>query len=189
MVTITTNKKKNAQLNAQLSDSEVVHQKRAKEIGLRIKNVRGGFNQTEFAAMLGVHRSTLSRYERGEFEPSIEFLDHICSKFGVNINWLLFGKGPKYLSNKAPDFVQQKNDEQTSQDKMIRGKKEVLEISCPINTGLLAQILEGIDVALKDMGLELVPEKKAELTTLLYEHFEATGVKKETIKRFLRLVA
>ncbi|WP_457571282.1 helix-turn-helix domain-containing protein [Desulfovulcanus sp.] len=166
-----------------------MHQKRAKEIGLRIKNVRGKLNQSEFATMLGVHRSTLSRYERGEFEPSIDFLDHLCSNFGININWLLFGKGPKCLSEKASTLIQQPGERKTTKEKKGMGEKQVLNAPGTINVTLLAQILEGIDVALNEMSLELAPDKKAELTALLYEHFDAVGVKKETIKRFLKLVA
>jgi len=110
-------KEKNAHVGAQVRSQKPVHQKRAKEIGLRIKKVRGNVNQTEFAKMLGVHRSTLSRYERGEFEPNVDFLERICSIFGIDINWLLFGKEPMYRDEKEKSC--RESEKEKSHPKMV----------------------------------------------------------------------
>jgi DNA-binding transcriptional regulator YiaG len=44
-----------------------------------------GKNQTDFAAMAGVNQSTVSRWERGEGEPSLSELCAIVSASGGKI--------------------------------------------------------------------------------------------------------
>jgi len=74
--------------------------KRAKEytkrIAARLAQIRGGRSQRSFALSLGVNQQNINRYERGTI-PSAEFLTILLLKERVNINWLLTGKGNKYL--------------------------------------------------------------------------------------------
>ena len=60
----------------------------------RIKHIRGSLTQTEFAERLGVHKNTVGRYERGDGEPDIGVASKMCSIFGFEPTWLLFGEGP-----------------------------------------------------------------------------------------------
>lgn len=62
--------------------------------GERLKLVRDGLSQSQAAAGLGIPQMTWSNYERGRNEPRYEILDAICTHFGVNADWLLFGRGP-----------------------------------------------------------------------------------------------
>ena len=71
----------------------------------RIKAVRGRLTQAEFADRLGLHKNTLGRYERGESEPDISICANICSVFGVNSQWLLFGSGPMHLDDPAEQLL------------------------------------------------------------------------------------
>ena len=58
------------------------------------------------------------------------------------------------------------------------------------NAVLLRQVVEGAEAALQAKRLRLPPAKKAELISLLYEHFKSAGsVEQPTVERFLRLVA
>lgn len=66
----------------------------------RLKLVRGTLTQAEFAAQMGVPTNTIGRYERGEFKPDSSFLQKLGSKFGVSLDWLVFGLGEKSLSDK-----------------------------------------------------------------------------------------
>lgn len=50
-------------------------------------------NQEEFAKIIGVHRNTVGRYERGETLPDLETCAKICTIFGVSPEWLLLGVG------------------------------------------------------------------------------------------------
>ncbi|WP_051295071.1 helix-turn-helix domain-containing protein [Maridesulfovibrio bastinii] len=64
-------------------------------IGARIKAVRGEMLQTHFSEMLGVHKNSLSRYERGVGLPDAQFIQSLCTTFEIEANWLLFGEGPR----------------------------------------------------------------------------------------------
>lgn len=55
-------------------------------------------NQAEFAKMCGIPPSTLNGYVKGKI-PKPEYLVRIFEECGVDITWLLTGKGPKYLDD------------------------------------------------------------------------------------------
>lgn len=62
-----------------------------KEIGQRIRKLRGGDNQTEFAKMLEVTQGQLSRYEAGTASPSLDVLVRLRKNKGRTIDWILIG--------------------------------------------------------------------------------------------------
>lgn len=64
----------------------------------RIKTVRGDLPQKIFANRLGVHVNTVQRWEAGTRLPCADDLLKLQQQFGININWLLSGDGPRYLS-------------------------------------------------------------------------------------------
>jgi transcriptional regulator with XRE-family HTH domain len=55
--------------------------------------------QEDFAKTVGVSKNTYARYEREETFPDNPFLAKMCSKLGVNANWLLLGEGPVYAQD------------------------------------------------------------------------------------------
>lgn len=59
----------------------------AKALGKRIKGLRvdKGWTQATLAEALGCESMTVSRYERGEYAPSIEVLEQIASALGVGM--------------------------------------------------------------------------------------------------------
>lgn len=63
-------------------------------LGDRLKQLRGNTRQADLAAALGMAQTTLSNYETGRNEPSIEVLRTFVSHFSVNLRWLMFGEGP-----------------------------------------------------------------------------------------------
>lgn len=63
--------------------------------GERLKIVRGKLTQAEFASLFGIPQVTLGNYERGRNEPRFEFIKQVCSRFEINVEWLLFGTGDK----------------------------------------------------------------------------------------------
>ena len=68
----------------------------------RLRIIRGNVSRAEFAKLLDVHPNTLGRYERGQTEPDFTFARSICTKFGVEPGWLLFGTGPMASAQAAP---------------------------------------------------------------------------------------
>ncbi|OGI02594.1 MAG: hypothetical protein A2104_10435 [Candidatus Melainabacteria bacterium GWF2_32_7] len=61
----------------------------------RLKFIRQYTNssQEEFAKTLGISQKTISYWEQGRNEPQIETLRVLSDKFGINLHWLITGKG------------------------------------------------------------------------------------------------
>ena len=69
----------------------------------RLKEARGAMSQAVFARQLGIPQTTLSNYEKGKNEPSFAFVEKVCSEFRLNVEWLLFGRGPmRHEAEKEP---------------------------------------------------------------------------------------
>lgn len=65
-------------------------------LGLRIKKARDKLSQEAFSNLLKISKGSLGFYERDENLPNTNIVLKICSKTGVDINWLLLGEGPMY---------------------------------------------------------------------------------------------
>jgi transcriptional regulator with XRE-family HTH domain len=61
----------------------------------RLRRIRKSqrLSQAEFGARLGVSRNVIANIEGGRVRPSSVFVDHLCSVFLVNKDWLLEGVG------------------------------------------------------------------------------------------------
>lgn len=68
-----------------------------KNIGKRLKFLRGEMNYVEFAKLIETTRQNITRYENEEVIPGGEILSNICKKLNVNLNWLLTGEGEPYI--------------------------------------------------------------------------------------------
>jgi len=68
-------------------------------IGERIRKVRHelGFNQSQFAAQLGVSNGYLSELEEDGTKPGYKILIGLLEKFSVDINWVLDGRGTMFI--------------------------------------------------------------------------------------------
>ena len=56
---------------------------------LRYLRKRAGLTQLELAQVLGVSRSTIGMYEKGDREPDFEMLERIADYFNVNMSTLI----------------------------------------------------------------------------------------------------
>lgn len=56
----------------------------------RLKELRlkSGMTQLELAMRIGVSKSSINMYERGEREPGLETVERIADCFGVNLDYL-----------------------------------------------------------------------------------------------------
>lgn len=64
-----------------------------KAIGRRVREIRGfNLKQTEFAEILGVSQTQLSKYERGKSMPMPEILLKLKRFSGKSIDWILTGE-------------------------------------------------------------------------------------------------
>jgi Predicted transcriptional regulators len=60
-------------------------------VGERLKYLREKYKvkQNQLAKELGIHNSTLAKYESGEREPDLETLNKVTELFRVSVDWLL----------------------------------------------------------------------------------------------------
>ena len=68
--------------------------------GDRLKSLRNrkGLSQAEFAKQIGVSKSSVNMYERGEREPNFETLESIADYFNVDLDYLM---GKSEIENRA----------------------------------------------------------------------------------------
>lgn len=52
-----------------------------------------------FAAQLGVSKTTLGNYEKGESEPTASVLDAYRHNFGANVLWIITGEGEMFTES------------------------------------------------------------------------------------------
>lgn len=75
-------------------------------LGQRLRAIRTHFGEDDrdaFAARLGLSKSSIAHYERGESAPGAEALAAYRDTLGINVNWLLIGDGPMFDDpSKAP---------------------------------------------------------------------------------------
>lgn len=70
-------------------------QEKINDLNIRIRKVRQCMNisQSKYAELTNTSQSNISKYERNELRPTLEFLSNLHEKLNVNINWVLTGKG------------------------------------------------------------------------------------------------
>ena len=69
----------------------------------RIKAVResAGLSQALFGNRIGITRSSVSKLESGENNPSEQTIRLICREFGVSYLWLTTGEDPMYVPQES----------------------------------------------------------------------------------------
>ncbi|MDK0692443.1 helix-turn-helix transcriptional regulator [Clostridium perfringens] len=69
------------------------------EIADRINEIRKErkLSQETFGKLLFISQDTISMIERGKRVPTLRLLVDICKKFSINWQWLILGKGEKYI--------------------------------------------------------------------------------------------
>lgn len=100
-------------------------------IGERIKSVREfvGKNQRNFAESIKISQPALAMFEKGQREPKEIHIDQICSKYGINKEWLRTGEGEPIIKlTRNQEIAKFANDVMKLPDKDIK-KKIILAIS------------------------------------------------------------
>lgn len=67
-------------------------------IGERIRKIRKDFNksQEDFGKVAKIGKTSVSKLEKGENNPSDQTIELICKGFDVNEEWLRYGTGEPY---------------------------------------------------------------------------------------------
>ena len=58
----------------------------------RLREIRGGVSQVDFAKALGVRQNDVSRYETGRLRPPLGYLVMVAQYGKVSLDWLITGK-------------------------------------------------------------------------------------------------
>lgn len=97
-----------------------------KELGARLKRARGSLTQLEVAKELGVDRSYIGSIEQGRAKPSLNYLVYVAKRFGVSIDWILFGNEINISQKMVPPALAAAGeDEDAELDLMIAYLKEL----------------------------------------------------------------
>jgi len=65
---------------------------------------RSGLSKSAFAESLGISRSHNYHLERGTQKPPREVLERLSSVYSVNLNWLIYGKGPSGMESETAEI-------------------------------------------------------------------------------------
>jgi transcriptional regulator with XRE-family HTH domain len=136
----------------------------------RIGEVRKKLNlsQEEFGKLVGVRKSTISRYESGTI-PGDENLRRIAEIGNTTIDWLLRGDRPlKPQPSKHPQYADDRG-------------------AAPLDVALLTEVLKEINNFIADKGLKLLAQREARLIALVYDHCQRDRVQpdRNLVERFL----
>ena len=128
----------------------------SRTIGGRLKIVRGGKTQKEFAQELDISAPSLQKYELNESVPGGLALAKLVEK-GINVNWILTGKGSMYVLLPDDQLLQQLAYKVFV---ATRGKEDVSEVK---RSKLLTRAYR---IALSD-GLEAAEEHVDKMVEVL----------------------
>ena len=62
----------------------------------RLREIRGGLSQAEFAERFGVHKNTVWKWENDEASPDFESLQKMILEYELSPEWLMLGEGGKH---------------------------------------------------------------------------------------------
>jgi transcriptional regulator with XRE-family HTH domain len=145
------------------------------DIGNRLKAFRlaSGLSADEIAVRLGISRTALYRFEKGEL-AKIETLEKLAELLGVSVPTLL-GVGVEYIASAVAYFERMRQIEETSE--------HIIVLAGPISY-LLAS--DGFDGTLADILRESIPDEAVHRKRALAEVDEVMAVlrqRKETYRR------
>ena len=137
-------------------------------IGNRIKEVRGGLFQKDFAKKIGVSLGAVQHWENDDTYPNGIALKKIKEEFNVDINWLL--TGVESIDGRSNISTADKHD---------------------MDTDLLEGVIEWLDQYLTNNNAKLASNKKARFIAFAYQYFNDTDkpFSHNEMERYLKLVA
>lgn len=183
----------------------------------RLREIRksAGLNQTDFAKAAGRSLQTISRYERGELVPDMNFFVTLKEKFAANIDWLLVGvPSSDDLSPEEREIITLcRSLDDRAKNIVFGGMKSAAQIAStsrptlalvvkndapsqppsPVDGDTLAKAITLIDLWVKKNRSPMTAEKKAAAAGLIYailldDSDDNQNDASERIERVLRLV-
>jgi len=88
------------------ADCEVLPSNFGEAIRLRLRQITEGKTIRAIAAETEMCPETVRRYLNGS-ACSIEFLAKVCVRYGVDAEWLLFGRGRTQINTRSPSLIEE----------------------------------------------------------------------------------
>ena len=141
---------------------------------LRATRIEKGFTQEQLAKAVGVTKSTMAKYDRGELEPNVKNIKKIAQVLGVSVDYLLGidnaeqAKSIKLLLDLYRDIakeyglISEEEYKYMSNDKMLA----TLEIQAKKGDHLNVELAKSMILALVKSHI-LSPENEEELAAAL----------------------
>lgn len=91
-------------------NSENYHKK---QVGRRLAEFRQAISKTqlELATELGINQPALSLLEKGSHRPSFHAMRYLIDNYNLNVQWLIAGKGPMFITSGMVFANLQKNED------------------------------------------------------------------------------
>lgn len=138
----------------------------------RIKEIRQGLSQKEFAQKIGVTQGAVQKYEKGINNPGYGVLEKIAGFGGVTVEWLLRGEEarPSKLQDCAPE--------------------DYSATLSALETALLTEVITAVEGVIKTERLKLAPSQKSRLIVRVYDDCRAQRLPPthHQVRRLLLLV-
>lgn len=112
--------------------------------GDRLKSLRNskGLSQADFAKQIGVSKSSVNMYERGEREPNFETLEAIADYFNVDLDYLM---GKSDVPNRAQAAMLTGIHVHTPAPELSRSEAELLRKFRQLDTAGQGRVLNVLD--------------------------------------------
>ena len=78
----------------------LTYHEQIEHLSARLATIRGKRSQRQFSRELGVYQQNVNRYEAGVV-PTAAFLAILGERENVNLDWLLLGRGRKFVTDRA----------------------------------------------------------------------------------------
>lgn len=91
-------------------------------------------DQKDFAKEIKVSKQVLSNIENGRNKPSFIFLENICNRYEVNLNWLVCGKGGMLISSDKGQNEETQETKAMLLDKIKEKEKLISSLQDHIDT-------------------------------------------------------
>ncbi len=126
-----------------MSTQKQTYVKISERLSVLVSEITAG-NAKKFAAMTKIGSVTFYNYLKGRIPPA-DVLANICELHSVNLNWLVVGKGPKYISD-SNEVHQLDPDPEISE--LMEGAQRVLTSGNPIAFDALERNIRYFDHAI-----------------------------------------
>lgn len=139
----------------------------------RVNEIQKHFNlnSRKFATEIGMDTSQLSKIEAGILGLSTKYALTINEIFGVNVNWILTGKGDKGVWNRIPHHESMVHEDSVPYGKLIGVQEERL-LRIEAHLAVYENAIAGLLSESKNDFVKKVGELRAEVQSEVNRRFD-----------------